>query len=161
MVEPGLSRMVHNVLNGGMEGLFPTVLKSSLPALSCPAHAVLWYNKILQPEGLFPSRTPDAKVYCLSHQLKDRWVLRTLTITEKLRLYQLPVFMNAALSGLCPNGWLPFADAPSPEIYASILLQFLGADVGGKWYFGFAKSHYLAISPSEDSATEKKVEKES
>jgi hypothetical protein len=31
---------------------------------------VLWYNGILQLEGLFPCCSPDAKVYCALYKLK-------------------------------------------------------------------------------------------
>jgi hypothetical protein len=131
VVEAGLRRTVRHVLDGGVEGHFPSVLKSALPELSNPSRAVLWHNNILRPEGLFPSRTPDVKVYCPSHKLQDRCTIRSLTISEKLQLYQLPLSMDAVLTSLFPNGRLPFADSPYPEVYTSILRQLRGDSVGG------------------------------
>jgi hypothetical protein len=109
MVEVGLWHTVRNVLDGGVKGQFPTVLKCYVPPLENPARAVLWHNNILRPEslfpcpllenparaalwhnnilrpeGLFPCQMPDTKVYCPSHRLWHCWVVRTLSITEKL-----------------------------------------------------------------------------
>ncbi len=158
VVEAGLRRTVRHVLDGGVEGHFPTVLKSALPELSNPARAVLWHNNILRPEGLFPSRTPDVKVYCPSHKLQDSWTIRSLTISEKLQLYQLPLSMDAVLTSLFPNGWLPFADSPSPEVYTSILRQLWGDSVGGGTFVldltDESGSHFL----EGDEMKEEKVE---
>ncbi len=164
MVEPGLRWTVCHVLDGSVEGRFPTVLKSSLPNLSSPACAVLWHNNILWPEGLFPSRTPDTKVYCSLHRLQDQWTVRTLTIAEKLRLYQLPLSMDAALTPLFSNGWLLFADVPSPKVYTSILRQLWGETARGGTFVSDltddSESHSLAISSREDAVKEEKEEKE-
>ena len=64
VVEPGLQQTVRNILDGGVEGRFPSVLQSAIPALDNPTRAVLWYHGILRPEGLFPCCSPDAKIYC-------------------------------------------------------------------------------------------------
>ncbi len=53
-VEPGLPRTVQHVLDGGVEGLFPTVLKNTLPVLVNPARGVLVHDGVLRQEGLFP-----------------------------------------------------------------------------------------------------------
>jgi hypothetical protein len=84
VVEVGLRCTVRNVLDGGVEGQFLTVLKCYVTPLENPARTVLWHNSILRPEGLFPCWMPDAKVYCPSHRLRHCWVVRTLTIAEKL-----------------------------------------------------------------------------
>ena len=57
VVEVGLHRTLHHVLDVGVEGRFPsTVLKASIPQLEQPERAVLWHNGVLRPEGLFPCR---------------------------------------------------------------------------------------------------------
>ena len=92
-VEVGLHWMVRNVLDGSVEGLFPMVAKSSLPALDAPPQAVLWHKDVLRPEGLFPCWFPNARFYCPSHRMLTRWTIRTLTIGEKLWLFQMPLAM--------------------------------------------------------------------
>ena len=44
VVEVGLHRTLRHVLDGGVEGCFPTVLKAAIPQLERPARAVLWHN---------------------------------------------------------------------------------------------------------------------
>jgi hypothetical protein len=46
-IEQGLQRMICHVLDGGIKGRFPMVLKASIPPLVNPAWAVLWHNKII------------------------------------------------------------------------------------------------------------------
>ncbi len=59
----GLRWTVRNALDGGVEGRFPTVTKSSLPDLDAPPRAVLWHEDVLRPEGLFPCWFPNVRVY--------------------------------------------------------------------------------------------------
>jgi hypothetical protein len=47
MVELGLHRSIWQILDGGVEGRFPTVLKSSVPALLCTPRAALWHEGVL------------------------------------------------------------------------------------------------------------------
>jgi hypothetical protein len=103
MVKPELQRTIQNMLDGGVEGWFPSVLQSAIPALDNLARAVLWYDGILRPEGLFPCCSPNAKVYCPLYKLKGRWLVWSLTIHEKLWLFQMPLSMDLALAGLNPT----------------------------------------------------------
>ncbi len=54
-IEYGLKRMLAHVLDGGTEGWFPSVFKSSPPVLVNPARAVLLHEGVAWPEGLLPS----------------------------------------------------------------------------------------------------------
>jgi hypothetical protein len=69
--EPGLPRMLHHFLDGGVDGRFPSVLKSSIPELVTPAWAVLLHNGIVRPEGLFPWHLPGIQVYAPFHIHQD------------------------------------------------------------------------------------------
>ncbi len=71
-VEVELRPMVQNVLDGGVEGRFPTVAKSSLPALDAPPRAVLWHEGVLRLDGLFPCWFPNVRVYCPLHRMPTR-----------------------------------------------------------------------------------------
>ena len=68
-VKPGLPRVLRHFLDGGVEGHFPVVCKSSLPPLDAPARGVLRFNGILRAEGLLPCRSPDSLLYAPSHKL--------------------------------------------------------------------------------------------
>jgi hypothetical protein len=81
-VELGLHCPIQHILDGGVEGWFPTVLKSLVPTLLCMPRAVLWHEEVLQSEGLFPCHTPTAKIHCPSHRLKDRWTVCKLRIQK-------------------------------------------------------------------------------
>jgi hypothetical protein len=102
-VELGLHSSIRHILGRVEEGRFPTVLKSLVPTLLCMPRAALWHEDVLQLEGLFPCRTPMAKVYCPSHRLKDRWTVHELTIQEKLQLFQMPLAMDPLLLGFNPS----------------------------------------------------------
>ncbi len=131
VVEIGLHRTVRHIIDGGVEGWFPSVQWETLPALDNPPQTVLWHDEVLCAEGLYPGRFPNAKVFCPSYRMPKRWVIRHLTIREKLRLFQLPLSMDEALVGLNLVGRLPFADSPSPEIYTSLFCQLWGSLGGG------------------------------
>jgi hypothetical protein len=114
-IEQGLQRTICHVLDGRIKGWFPMVLKALIPPLVNPARAVLWHNKIIRPESLFPCHARGSKVYCLLHKLRSCRTVRELTIHEQFCLYQMPLAMDSVLEGLNPAGWLPFKDAPLPE----------------------------------------------
>jgi hypothetical protein len=97
-VEPGLPRLVQHVLDGGVEGRFPTVFQDSVPPLTNPARAVLIHKEILRPEGLLPCHSPDIDVYVPSYRMPGRWAVQRLTFEEKLRLYQMPLNMDPLLA---------------------------------------------------------------
>ena len=128
VVKMGLHRTLHQVLDGGVEGRFPTALKSLIPQLERPVRAVLWHNGVLRPEGLFPCRSlaNTITVYCPSYRFRDRWTVRKLTLQETLRLFQTPLGMDPLLAGLNPGHRLPFADQPSPDLFTSFFRQLMG-----------------------------------
>ncbi len=119
----GLPCVLHHFLDGGVEGRVSSVPKALLPELVNPARTVMLHNGIVWHEGLFPCRFLDMLVYNPSYKLRDRWVVRGLTLTERLRLHRLPLSMDPLLAGFNSGGVLPFEDAPSPEIYTSIFCQ--------------------------------------
>jgi hypothetical protein len=131
MVEAGLLRTLQHFLDGGAKGRFASVRKTSLPLLDKPAQAVLFDNRIVQLEGLFLCRAPEALVYAPSYKLKDRYFTRGLTMSKRLRLHQLLLAIDPLLAGLNPGTPCPFEDSPSPEIYTSVFHQLWGTCVGG------------------------------
>ena len=131
VIKNGLPRTLRHVLDGGTEGRFRSIPKELLPALNSPARTVLIHNGVARPEGLLPCRSPNIHVYAPSYKLRDRWVIRELTLTERFRLHQLPLYMDTLLGGLNPRVPLPFEDSPSPEIYTSLFRQLWGVTGGG------------------------------
>ena len=140
----GLPRTLRHVLDGGVEGRFRSVMKSSVPAVVSPARAVLLHDGVARPEGLLPCRSPNISTYAPSYKLRDRWVIRELTLAERFRLHQLPLHMDTLLGGLNPRGPLPFEDSPSPEVYTSIF-RGLWRNSGG----GLLEELPVAAEPSE------------
>jgi hypothetical protein len=130
-VKPGLPRTLRHFLDGGTEGCFPSVLKSSLPALSHSDRAVLMHAGVVRADGLLPSRCLDKAIYAPSYKLKDQWVVWSLMLPERFQLHQLPLHFDPLLAELCPRRHLPFEDAPSPEVYTLIFCQLWGAPAGG------------------------------
>ena len=90
-VEPGLPRTLRHILDEGTKGQLRSVPASSLPPLVNPPRAPLFHEGIARPEGLWPCRFPDILVYAPSYKLKGRWVIRHLTLAERLRLHQLQI----------------------------------------------------------------------
>ena len=133
VVEVGLHRTLRHVLDGGVEGRFPTVLKALIPQLERPARAVLWHSGVLRPEGLFPCHAiaNTITVYCPSHRLMDSWTVRALTLQETLCLFQMPLGMDPLLAGFNPGHRLPFVDQPSPDLFTSFFRQLWGDNGGG------------------------------
>ncbi len=82
-------------------------------------------------EGLFPCHAPEALLYAPSYMLKNRYFTCGLTMSERLRLHQLPLAMDPLLAGLNPGTPFPFEDSPSPETYTSVFRQLWGTCVGG------------------------------
>lgn len=106
-----------------------------------PKRVVLWDGDVVWPEGLFPTQNPHAKVYCPAHHLLRSWVVQSLTLIEVLRVYQLPASMDEVFEHMSgarftscwgDHQWiLPFKNALSPSILASIAPQLWGVDGGG------------------------------
>jgi hypothetical protein len=128
--KPGLPRILHHFLDGGIDGRFPSIPTSSLPVLSNPARAVLLHNGIVRPRGLFPCCFPDILVYSLSYRLRDCWVVCALTLAERFCLHQLPLSMDPLLASLNSGGSLPFEDSPSLGVYTSFFGKLWGTSGG-------------------------------
>jgi hypothetical protein len=129
----GLLLVLRHFLDGGTKGYVPVstlVSRSLVPALDDPSRQVLWHLDIIQSEGLFPCGHPCSLVYCPSYFFLNKWVARPLAIPELLRLYQLPLLMDAVLRALEPDKVLPFEDSPTPDLFASNFRQLWGASGG-------------------------------
>ncbi len=77
-------------------------------------------------------------MYAPSYKLKDRYFTCGLTMSERLRLHQLPLAMDPLLAGLNPGTPCLFEDSPSPEVYTSVFRQLWGTGYlcgGGAWYW--------------------------
>jgi hypothetical protein len=122
-VELGLPRLVRHVLDGGVEGSFPTVLQDSIPPLTNPARAVLIHNGILCPEGLLPCHAPDIGIYAPLYRMPGRWAVQSLTFEKKLQIYQMPLNIDPLLAVWKSCKHLPFEDTPSPELYTLVFCQ--------------------------------------
>ena len=61
----------------------------------------------------------------------DKLVIRALTSHEMLRLYQLPLSMDAFLADLPPDSPLPYEDSAPPGLFTSVLRQLWGVVRGG------------------------------
>jgi len=130
----GLARTLRHFLDGGTEGRSlnsQTVLKSTIPELLDPPRKVLWHDDVVLAAGLFPCLVPGARVYCPSHFCPTKWIARPLSTVELLRLYQLPLLLDAWLGGLEPAKGLPFKDLPAPDLFTSIFRQLWGVIEGG------------------------------
>ena len=130
----GLARTLRYFLDGGTEGRFlnsQTVLKSTIPELLDPPCKVLWHDDVVLAAGLFPCLMPGARVYCPLHFFPTKWIERPLSTIKLLRLYQLPLSLDAWLGGLEPAKGLPFEDLPAPDLFTSIFHQLWGVIGGG------------------------------
>ena len=141
--EVGMPVCVRHFLNGGVdtEGMMIKIIPRSMVRNDdIPKRGVLWDKDIVRPEGLFPTINPGAKVYCPAHHLPHSWIVRSLTLSELLGVYQLPASMTdvfaRSIGVSCSSRWgnhqliLPFENASSPSILASIARQLWGV-VGG------------------------------
>ena len=140
--EVGLPLCVRHFLDGGanISGMSTSYTpRSSVPPITNPRRAVLWYDKVLRPEGLFPSQNPNARVYCPKYDAPNAWVVRNLTCAELLRLYQLPLSLDHDFAKTQydfqarSQDWVPpFENSPSSVILTSCVRQLWGVSGGGK-----------------------------
>ena len=149
--EVGLPLCVRHFLDGGSEvsGVRRRyVPRDSVQRLEAPARSVLWDGNTLRPDGLLPCYNPNVVTYCPAYDSPLSWVVRALTRSELLRLYQLPFAMDALferhldlsngqlcraierLEGSVKQVLLPFENSPSSVILTSILRQLWGVDGG-------------------------------
>ena len=130
MPEPGLALCLRHFIDGGTLLVSPRmVLRTSVPTLDSVAR-VRWHDNILLSGGLFPCQYPRALVYCPCYRSPAKLVVRALTSLEMLRLYQLPLSMDASLAGLDPELPLPYEDLAPPGLFTSVLRQLWGV-IGG------------------------------
>jgi hypothetical protein len=140
--EPGLPLCVRHYLDGGSD-LSPIRTSSYLPRLSVPTlddppRSVLWDGTILRPDGLLPCKNPNVMTYCPVYHSPSSWVVRSLTLSESLRIYQLPLAMDSLFAHIdlssVRRGVLPFENSPSSEILTSIIRQLWGVGGGVRPY---------------------------
>ena len=96
------------------------------------ARRPLWHDQALLPQGLLPVTNPRALVYCPLVYHPGFVGVCPLTITELLRVHQLPLVMDAPILawGFDLTRPLPFESAPPPNMFASIIRQ-LQSKLGG------------------------------
>jgi hypothetical protein len=160
-VERGLPLVLRHFLDGGIEGDFRVVSKSSLPPLDAPLRTVLLHNGFARAERLLPCRTPDIMVYAPSYKLCKHRVTRRLTTLEQLRLRQIPLSMDPHLSGLSSGGTSPFEDSLSPEVFTSIFRQLWGTVVRGCDSNEAVEEIYVEDDSKEEEILEEEVEDDS
>jgi hypothetical protein len=129
--EPGLALCLRHFIDGGTLLVSPRmVLRTSVPTLDSVAR-VRWHGNILLSGGLFPCQYPWALVYCPCYRSPAKLVVRALTSLEMLRLYQLPLSMDASLAGLDPELPLPYEDLAPPGLFTSVWAPGVGGGWGG------------------------------
>ncbi len=130
--EPGLALGLRHFIDGGLEvGNSWTVLLALAPIMDLSTQ-VRWHENILLSCGLFPRQRPWALVYCPCYRLPPgKLVVRPLTLHKMLRLYQLPLSMDALLAELDPDLPLPYEDLAPLGLFTSILRQLWGVVGGG------------------------------
>jgi hypothetical protein len=130
--EPGLAISLRLLFDGGTKVAFPLmVLWTFVPTLDSSAQ-VRWRENIILSCGLFPCQRPRALVYCPCYRLPtDKLVVWALTLHEMLRLYQLPLSMDALLADLHPTSPLPYETLAPPGLFTSVLRQLWGVVRGG------------------------------
>ena len=128
----GLALVLCHFIDGGTEIAFSqTILQTLVPTLESSAR-VRWHENILLSCGLFPRQHPWLLVYCPWYRLPHhKLVIRALTLHKMLRLYQLPLLMDALLVGLDPELPLPYEDSAPPGLFTSVLHQLWGVVGGG------------------------------
>ena len=152
--EVGLPLCVKHFLDGGTDLLADRtgslVPRASVTTLEDSRRSVLWNGAILRPEGLLPCNNPNAMTYCPVYYSPKSWVVRALTHSELLRIYQLPRSMDPLFAdyldlssgtvgrALAQNQTsgrgvlLPFENSPSSAILTSIIRQLWGDEGGEK-----------------------------
>jgi hypothetical protein len=149
--ELGLPLCVRHFLNGGTE-LSPNhsysfVPRASVKSVEDSQRKVRWVGGILRPDGLLPRNNPLAMTYCPVYSSPHSWVVRPLSLSELLRIYQLPQdmdplftrhldlssgFVERAKARITRELLLPFENSPSSAILTSIIRQLWGDDGGGE-----------------------------
>ena len=122
-------------VDGGVEGLFPAIRQESIPPLTSPPRKVLWHEDCVRIEGLFPHFKPSCLVLCPSYRLRHKFAKRKLTAKELLRLYQLPLSIDATLAPVVSAALnnerpLPFERSITPVICTAILRQLWDSSGG-------------------------------
>ena len=69
-------------------------------------------------------------MYCPTVYHPGKFAVRPLEVEELLRVYQLPLAMDASLSRRIASR-LPFVNSPPPEMYAALLRLLWGSGLEG------------------------------
>ena len=156
---PHVGYVLRHYLDGGAKGWFDRCRSEDLPVLPDDTEHVVWGNsqlivmrrvkfgpnpdgdsdhftagtagRFIRPEGLFPCADPLVSVACPCYFAKGKLSMRSLTVPELLRLYQLPLHMDDFFQQFRMSSALPFEQAASPVIYTSIFRQLWGVAEGG------------------------------
>lgn len=94
------------------------------------------WKQVLDCEGLLPMYDPGSLVATPSvFGPPNKWCVRSITVLEALRIFSIPAFMDSSFENTLDPGIvrkrLPFEDAVSPDIIASIFRQLWEvSDVG-------------------------------
>ena len=162
-----VTRVLRHYLDGGTSGWFDRVRLQDLPSLDDDSSRIIWGDsdlpihrrgkqgsgenadkfhwdkagKFIRQEGLFPCHNPRVQIACPSYFNKGMLVVRSMALSELLRLYQLPLSMDEHFQMI--DVWsslLPFEQAASSVVFTSILRQLWGVNVGGLGGSGSAES---------------------
>eukprot|EP00984_Skeletonema_dohrnii_P020225 scaffold9792_cov129-Skeletonema_dohrnii-CCMP3373.AAC.2 len=114
-------------------------------------------SNVLRPEGILPIFSPGALIACPSvFGPPNTRCLRPISLPEALRIFSIPSFMDEAILGRAAPGLvkshLPFEDAISPDIVASLFRQLWEIRDGGVEVFVWKSevSDPQLLSPSDD-----------
>ena len=133
--------------------------------LAVPRRALKRCLKVLRPEGVLPITSPGARVACPSvFGPPNTRCLRPLSLPEALRIFSIPSFMDGlilerAAPGLVESK-LPFEDAISPDIVASLFRQLWEISEEGLEEVGMKSEAASDPQFSEILAAEDEVENE-
>ena len=160
-----IKRSLRHLLDGGTEirTTTPVADLADLALLDPPPRKVIWSpdKKFIRQEGLLPSRHPQVLVACPSYYHPKGLVLRPLALAEALRLYRIPLHIEAVMTkkfnaamfdssqaprmfgpdvwsskasdrnGQASKDW-SFRDCANPSLYSSIFTHLWGVCGGGK-----------------------------
>lgn len=136
---PTVQRSLEHFLSVAVEGCFsPHPAPEPLSASLLRTRRVLYAEKsgIVRREGLLPCHKPDALILCPSVfglPSMGKYVTRTLTLKEALRIYSIPSSLDSDLLDVYSSvkDVLPFESSVSADIIISFVQQLWGLRTGG------------------------------
>jgi hypothetical protein len=118
-----------------------------------PQAPIMHQDDILHPNGLWGIRRPDLHVACRSVLKCTGWVRRHLTLVEFLRLCDMPLGMDEALSG-DKHIWDVLVRGISPLIVSLVFhsIWAVGSGGGRQGHEVVLQRQWASPSPTEDGA---------